>query len=500
MYKFINNDNTYANYQVIETTTFNSVEINNPLELKLFNNDSFNLPNEIVDSPVRNNNYITGILILNKTYGKHGKKFLYLCQPYDNKLPFFLIPYEIPISFDKTLNNIYITFKFTNWENKYPYGTILQNIGSVDKIDNFYEYMMNNKNLNVSIKYFTKNIHEILHKNIIDDIILKYNIPFVKDKIITIDSPNSYDLDDGISINNNVISIYISHVAIIIDYLNIWNLFTERISNIYLPNKKYNMLPSALAQVCSLNKGETKICLKIDFNTITDETNISVCAVKINNNYYYDDEKLNTNDIYIKLKQMYQDKTSSQIIEMCMIKCNTICTEYMKKYKNGIYKCIQNNEILSNSYYENYNEKSNYLTITSPIRRLVDILNIYKLCKNINLILFNNEEYADTFYLNWINKLEYINTSSKNVRKIQSVCKILNICNNNNHNMYLGNIFDKIKINNKYKYQVYLPELNVYSKFYYHIELDEKISYMFKLFIFHNEGSFKNKIKLDIII
>ena len=72
--------------------------------------------------------------------------------------------------------------------------------------------------------------------------------------------------------------------------------------------------------------------------------------------------------------------------------------------------------------------------------------------------------------------------------------------NNNNHNMYLGNIFDKIKINNKYKYQVYLPELNVYSKFYYHIELDEKINYMFKLFIFHNEGSFKNKIKLDIII
>ena len=46
------------------------------------------------------------------------------------------------------------------------------------------------------------------------------------------------------------------------------------------------------------------------------------------------------------------------------------------------------------------------------------------------------------------------------------------------HNMYLGNIFDKIKINNKYKYQVYLPELNVYSKFYYHIayhlQLDAK--------------------------
>jgi hypothetical protein len=30
-------------------------------------------------------------------------------------------------------------------------------------------------------------------------------------------------------------------------------------------------------------------------------------------------------------------------------------------------------------------------------------------------------------------------------------------------------------------------------------ELDETIEYTFKLYVFQNEGSFKNKIKLDII-
>ena len=52
---------------------------------------------------------------------------------------------------------------------------------------------------------------------------------------------------------------------------------------------------------------------------------------------------------------------------------------------------------------------------------------------------------------------------------------------------------------NTYKYQVYLPEINVYSKIYYDKELDEKIEYTFKLYVFQNEGTFKNKIKLDLI-
>ena len=98
-----------------------------------------------------------------------------------------------------------------------------------------------------------------------------------------------------------------------------------------------------------------------------------------------------------------------------------------------------------------------------------------------------------------MNKLDYINISSKNIRKVQSKCNILNICLQNNHVIYKGTLFDKIPIKNTYKYQVYLPEINVYSKIYYDKELDEKIEYTFKLYVFQNEGTFKNKIKLDLI-
>jgi len=240
MYKYIiNNEN---NCSILETSTFK--EINLEVNIKLFNNDTFNLPNEIVHSPIRLNKYNTGVLVLNKTYGKEGKKFLYLCIPDDKRIPHFLIPYNIPVTFEKTLKNLYITFEFKHWNNKNPHGTITQNFGPVDEINNYYEYMMYSKSLNVSIQEFTKKtINSIQNNNIINDIIHKYNIPIIDDNVFTIDTPNTIDFDDAISINDDIISIYISNVAIVIDYLNLWDSFTNRISNIYLPNKKYNMLP-----------------------------------------------------------------------------------------------------------------------------------------------------------------------------------------------------------------------------------------------------------------
>jgi exoribonuclease R len=494
MYKYVTETN---NYKIIETTTFQSVNLD-VIPKKLFNNDIFNLPDTVVYSNVRQNKYIAGILILNKTYGKDGKKFLYLCEPDDKHLPLFLIPYTIPVTFNKILKNLYITFEFKHWDNKQPYGTITQNLGPVDEITNFYEYMMYSKNLNVSIHDFTKQTSDVIkNTNIINDIINKYTIPIIHDNVFTIDSPNSIDLDDAISIKDNIISVYITNVPIIIEYLQLWGSFTNRISNIYLPNKKYNMIPSILGNLCSLNAGSIKICIKFDFNIDTQETKISNCAVKIQNNYVYNDDKLKYNNDYSKIQQIYKNKNSSQIIEKCMINCNTICAEYMKKHKNGIYKIINHSEELSNSYYELYNENCNYLTITSPIRRLVDILNIYKLCINEKFFIFN--DMAEELYLNWTNKLDYINISSKNIRKVQSKCNILNICLQNNHVIYKGTLFDKIPIKNTYKYQVYLPEINVYSKIYYDKELDEKIEYTFKLYVFQNEGTFKNKIKLDLI-
>ena len=81
--------------------------------------------------------------------------------------------------------------------------------------------------------------------------------------VFTIDSSSSNDYDDAISYDfkENKISIYITNVALIIDYLNIWDSFTNRISSIYLPDKKRSMLPNILSEcLCSLKEKSNKIC------------------------------------------------------------------------------------------------------------------------------------------------------------------------------------------------------------------------------------------------
>jgi len=69
------------------------------------------------------------------------------------------------------------------------------------------------------------------------------SLPIRNGHIFTIDSPKSINYDDAISIHNNIISIYISNVPIILDHYDLWDSFSNRISTIYLPDKNVLCYP-----------------------------------------------------------------------------------------------------------------------------------------------------------------------------------------------------------------------------------------------------------------
>jgi hypothetical protein len=92
----------------------------NPIDLQLFDGDVFTYVDtvlNIIDSPVRKSVYLTGVLKLDdgKTYGRtsNKKRLLYKCMPNNKKLPFFLIPYDIKIGFNKKHKNKLVLFKFS---------------------------------------------------------------------------------------------------------------------------------------------------------------------------------------------------------------------------------------------------------------------------------------------------------------------------------------------------------------------------------------------------
>ena len=574
-YKIHINDRAYTNWEVFENINFQKVDLTiNPLEEKLFSNDVFSVDENnkisIIHSTVRCGPPMPGVLILddNKTYGrqkttKTNSKLFYKCIPDDMRLTSFLVPYQIKtLGFSKVLKNMYVTFSFNEWNDKHPYGILSNVIGTVDIIDNFYEYQLYCKSLNASIQKFQKDTTKALEKHNHDAFIesIKTKYPSIEDRtnqkmwnIFTIDPPKSQDFDDGFSIRNveggiQQISIYISNVTIWMDVLNLWDSFSRRISTIYLPDKKRPMLPTILSDcLCSLQEKVTRIAFVMDVfvkdgNIIDIKFNNSL--IKVSKNFCYEDPILLINPSYLhllhttqkiskKLKYINNVRNSHELVCYLMILMNFNCAKVMIQYNTGIFRST----IIKKEYsipddipeevskfikiwssstgqYINGSDIANvtsmrhelldmdaYIHITSPIRRLVDLLNIIKFQSITNMITLS--ENTDAFYNKWLGELEYINVTMRSIRKVQCDCSILDLCSNNPDILekeYDGYLFDKLSRNDcLYQFVVFIPDLKLTSRITMRDNLDNFEKKKFKLFLFHDEATFKRKIRLHVM-
>ena len=146
-------------------------------------------------------------------------------------------------------------------------------------------------------------------------------------------------------------------------------------------------------------------------------------------------------------------------------------------------------------------EMDAYVHMTSPIRRLVDLLNIIKFQKEKNLITLSKE--SDAFYKKWLSEIDYINVTMRAIRKVQLDCSLLDLCYNNPETMnrlYDGYCFDKLLRNDGlYQFIIYIPELRMSSRITLRNNLENYEKRQFKLFLFSDEEKFKKKIRLQLV-
>ena len=397
----------------------------------------------------------------------------------------FTVPYALKIGFSKNIDNKYVLFQFDNWNGKHPEATLLNVLGDVDILANYYEYQLYCKSLYASIQTFNKTTADALKKKtepeFINDMIEKYALVDRTDEnIYSIDSKDTTDYDDAFSItdltNENSehdsykISIYIANVPMWMEELGIWNAFSERISTIYLPDRKRPMMPNPLSNcVCSLCEDVVRLAFALDITIIDNEIigyKFENTYIKVYKNHVYDSKELLADvnhckmfDVVDKLSEVYKYtskiKTSGDLVSYLMIVMNYYTAIEMTKHGNGIYRSVNFNKDIekqaglpddvnnflklwnsSAGQYDLYNERKShemldldaYIHCTSPIRRLVDLLNMARLQQNLSLTVYSTN--FEEFETKWIGRLEYINTTMRAIRKIQTDCTLLEMCTN----------------------------------------------------------------------
>jgi exoribonuclease R len=361
-------------------------------------------------------------------------------------------------------------------------------------------------------------------------------------EIISIDPAASTDLDDAMGLNGNILSVYIANVPLLMEHFKLWESFSERISTIYLPDRKCPMLPSLLSDnLCSLLENETRFAFCIDICIAEGrikEISYKNTVIKVRKNYRYDDKSLHANTMYCKIETLLKSlskkhpymkeiQDSHDVIAYLMILMNSECATILDSYKAGIYRTLSlketaniqdtsmSNEVFnfikiwqsSSGQYSNHNNKTghaligkgieNYVHITSPIRRLVDLLNIMNIQHLLGFCPLSQS--ALEFYTKWEARLEYINTTMRAIRKVQIDCNVLNLCvstPNILNKTYDGYVFDKLERADKFiQYMVYIPSIKILTRVNIIEDLKEYSNHKFKLYLIEDGTTLKRKIR-----
>ena len=435
-------------------------------------------------------------------------------------------------------------------------GELTEVLGDVNRLDVFYEYQLYCNNLHTSIKKLTNETTSIIKQhgdnNIIQRIIDNPNYQIedrTNEDVFSIDPIGSKDFDDAFSIetfeNGYKISVYIANVYIWMEELGIWDNLTERVSTIYLPDKKRSMLPTVLSDsLCSLQEGVLRIALSMDIYLDTngiqmENTNIGYknVIIKSRKNYVYEERKLLQNENYKELMaitKLLQPTVydSHELVEYWMVRMNKEVGASLKTKETGIFRnAVYKNNNLIEDYskldenvgrmimswnntdckYVSFNKDivlrhdmmdvSEYVHITSPIRRMVDLLNQIMLSSSEKLVVTQSDK-SIKFLNKWLTNIDVLNHDMKSIRKTQSDCQLLERCTNNPElldNIYEGVLFGKTKQHDDtYTYMAFLTNVKILTRIRTSNDYIDLSKHKCKLFMFSDEDNIKNKIKCVI--
>ncbi len=460
---------------------------------------------------------LTGILVANKTYGRDKKgRLLYLCIAdtlNDASKQNYLVPFNNPSTknFNKAPTNYYIVFiPLTDTLNGHRLGQLDNCLGTVDSWQAYSQYELYKRNLyGCPAVYGCPAAAAAPSFNDLDKAVSALS-PVTgtpePHSVISIDPDGCTDIDDAFSfvIEGSVayLRIHIANVPLLLETHNLWNKLTFRTTTVYMPTCKVPMLPKHLSNnVCSLLEGTVRPTIMITFAFNVDTATGSIKTLRhttppiatfahIKKNYTYNDNIPQLDRLLEAARLLEPNESVSDthdLIAVFMMAFNKVCAPLVPIYRN----CV--NSAPSTAWF-NYELQSfaasydvvnrghasigyTYTHITSPIRRLADLVNMTALLYGV--------EHA--FVQKWIANIDHINYYCKQARKAQQNAELYKALSEGAATLYTGVHVAGTGV-------VYLIELRLFVSV--GNQLVPEGTHQYEIYMFHKEFTLKRKIRI----
>lgn len=451
---------------------------------------------EIIRSVYREAKSLCGILILQKNllFGKKKRKYIYQCIPDEKFLPSFLVPFETAPSFSKHYPNRFIRFRFDHWEGRHPSGILVETIGKTDALSAYVDYQLYAN----CLRFKVCSMKDFSYEK--DSVCVQ--------EFFTIDPIGCKDFDDGFSVDGDIISVLISNVPEILARNKIWEW--NQAFTIYSPTGCRNMLPKLLSEnICSLvADGNLKSCIRLDIDMKSNVKTFHLCTGICKRNYVYEETTLLENKQYQILENYAKGNDSTvhdshDVVEFYMMLFNRIGASLID---NGIYRSTVENET-NISFFKFRGEytcdkkghailgEEAYGHFTSPIRRVVDIVNLICLEKRLRLCEF--DIHADRFVEFWKNNLEEMNRQSRVLKILQSQWFCLDLLVSQGSSVKVEVVI--LERSGESSYVVLLKEKSLVMRLETTEELCVNETKSGMLYLLENETTFYKKVKLKLL-
>ena len=141
-----------------------------------------------------------------------------------------------------------------------------------------------------------------------------------------------------------------------------------------------------------------------------------------------------------------------------------------------------------------------YCHVTSPIRRLVDVVNLCLLQKQLRIGSFSEETYEKCGFI--IENLDTINQDFQNSKRFQHRCQWIDVCSKTCPFRKSGIVIEKVKNieKNNWKYTIFFPSFHLFKSYHtsnetFQVGQEYRVEFLF----FPNEALWSKKIRVQLM-